>query len=190
MVRRQSNQTEVLEAIRVRLSCFLSLPDEAVYHTYSPNEFPVIPRPGHYALSVSFGQGGFNEQLQFGGGQGQLVEDLIISVTGYTIIQTDRADRSKMLMTDPNRGLISVIKKNILGALTDYDPQDSIGDHILVSHVTILSSSGLSYDKDTGQSMIRVNCRVPFSWDLSNVQITTTTSTTSTTSTSTTTKAP
>lgn len=127
---------------------------------------------GDWWLSVSYSDGDTDRPMFDGGGDGQLVETVYLTVTGYSRIKTDPTGNDSHLLLDATRGLLP-IKKKIMQALAGQDPKDRDNAPFLRGHLQPVHATAPSImtDGDTNKiyfGMIAVTFEIMFDWDLTN----------------------
>lgn len=147
----------------------LALPPNRCYETIDPLGVQAAPG-GEYWISIAPGDGQFDESFQEGGGEDQLVEDAVFTVTAYVRIHLDQTGRDEKLLRDAGRGLLS-IKKVLLKALASADLATEDGDTFLRSTIKIVSASRpqiLQENRSGGAylGVIQIDCRASFDWNL------------------------
>lgn len=175
--RNTATQADILIAFRDRLitdcpgltdlSCFIS--DQPI-----PNSIP----GGGYCVTVSMGDGTFDQQLFLGAGAVTLCEESQIIVTVLSQIVLDRIPQAEKAMLDEDRGLVANWKRNILRTLLLNDPsagpeskpwEPAKGDKPLCRNFprpTHASSPGDVPGK-AGWIGCQITFAVDFDWDLS-----------------------
>jgi len=186
MTRIDTTPDVILTRIVARLRAVLELPAHLCYETLEPLVDPPIIKGGDYLLTVSPGNGRFDEGMQIGGGAEQLMEQTSVVVTAYAKIALDPGDKATQILHAVNRGMLP-IKKLILAALVGHDLEDADGNQLLRQFLYALQSFKPQYNLESKIAMIAVGCGVDFDWDLSLdvVVMTTTTTAEPTTSTAT-----
>lgn len=174
MTRIDTTQDVILTRIVARLRSYLGLPEHRCYETLEPLVDPPVPKGGDYFLTVSPGDGTFDEEMQVGGGQDQLTELSSVTVTGYAKIALDPGDQATQILHKVSRGMLP-IKQGILSALAAHDLLDSSGNQILRSYMHALRSWRPRYDPDSKIAMIAVSFGTDFDWDTCAAVTTTTT---------------
>ena len=170
MARVNVNQIEVLEAIAEHLAQELGLDPRQAYVTLSP-ENPAIPPGGDSWYAVSPGEGRFDTELATADVREQLNEDTVVSITGYTRLFLDDADRDAQLLLEETRGLLAV-KKSILDAMAGADVKLDDGDTFLRELMTPQFASAPqkgTIDPDDlclPIAWISVDFSCSFDWDL------------------------
>lgn len=119
MARVDITEAEVMEIVVDYLRTTLDLNERQCYETVSPLTPPLAPL-SEWWLSVSPGEGNFDEAMQSGGGRHQVTEEWQLLVTGYTRIRLDSTDRDMQVLREANRGLLQ-IKRRILWAMAQID---------------------------------------------------------------------
>lgn len=160
-----TTQSLVLQRAVARLREALDLPEARCYETLEPLVDPEIPKGGDYFLTVSPGDGHFDEGMQDGGGRGQLMERSSFTVTAYTKIRLDRGDHATHLLQKVHRGVLH-LKRKILAALVMEDLADEDGRPILRHPLYALQAWRPRYNHQTGIAMIAVGFGTDFDWDL------------------------
>lgn len=120
--RSRATQKDILIAFRDRLveacpgctdlTCFIS--DQPI-----PASIP----GGGSCVTVSIGDGVFDQQLFIGGGASTLCEESQIIVTVMSQVVLDRIPQAERALVDDDRGLLSSWKRGILRALLLADPE-------------------------------------------------------------------
>lgn len=168
MARIDVDQTTVLEALISRLKDRLQLSDSHCYETVNPLDPGPAPPGGDFFVTVSTGDGSFDEDMQIGGGEDQLREECEVTVTGYSRIKLDRTGHDKKLLHDEIRGLLKAIKGKILKALVGQDLQDDDDNYFLRDHIRARRSSQPDHDREKGIGWISLTFVVSWDWDLSS----------------------
>ena len=119
MARVDITEAEVMEIVIDHLRTTLELNERECYETVSPLTPPLTPL-SEWWLSVSPGEGNYDEAMQSGGGRNQVTEEWQLLVTGYTRIRLDSTDRDMQLLREANRGLLQ-IKRRILDTMAQVD---------------------------------------------------------------------
>lgn len=189
MSRIDTTQDVILTRIVARLRDALSLPAHRCYETLEPLVDPPIPKGGDYFLTVSPGDGRFDEGMQVGGGIGQLMELSSVTVTAYAKIALDPGDQATQILHKVSRGTLP-IKGLILGALVGHDLADESGNYLLRQHIYALQAWRPRYNPDSKIAMIAVGFGVDFDWDATLPVVPTTTPEPTTTAEPTTTPEP
>lgn len=166
MARIDSTQDAILTAVVARLREILQLGEALCYETLEPLTDPPIPKGGEYFLTVSPGDGTFDEALQAGGGRFQVTELGSVTVTAYAKIRLDPGDRATEILHTVGRGMAH-IKAAILDALVGHDLEDAAGDLLLRHPLYAMRSWRPQYNPDTGIARVAVGFGVDFDWDLS-----------------------
>jgi hypothetical protein len=177
MTRIDTTQDIVLTRIVARLQGALGLPEHRCYETLEPLVDPPIPKGGYYFLTVSPGDGRYDEGMQVGGGAEQLMEMASVTVTAYALIALDPGDTATEILHKVNRGMLP-IKKAILDALVGHDLTDSGGNYLLRQQIYAIQAWRPRYNKDTKIAMIAVGFGTDFDWDITPTVVTTTATTT------------
>jgi len=170
MARIDVDQTTVLEAIIARLQDQLQLSDSHCYETISPLEPGPAPPGGDFFVTVSIGDGVFDEGMQDAGGAEQLNEECEVTVTGYSMCKLDRVGHDHKLMHDELRGLLKVVKLKILKALVGVDLQDEADDednYFLRDMIRVRRSTRPDHDPKKGIGWISITFVASWDWDLS-----------------------
>lgn len=165
MTRIDTTQDTILTQIVARLRDVLDLPAHRCYETLEPLTDPPVPKGGEYFLTVSPGDGHFDEGMQAGGGAAQLMERSSVSVTAYAKIALDPGDQATEILHEVSRGMLP-IKKGILRALVGHDLQDEDDNYLLRSQLYALQSWRPRYLPDAKIAMIAVGFGTDFDWDL------------------------
>jgi hypothetical protein len=165
MPRIDITQDVVVERVVARLRDVLDLPDSRCYETLEPLIDPQIPKGGDFFLTVSPGNGHYDVGMQNGGGRDQLMEQSSVSVTAYTKIRLDAADRATKLLHEVHRGVLP-LKKKILDALVGVDLEDAEGNTFLRQPLYAMQSWAPRYNQDSGIAAIAVAFGTDFDWDL------------------------
>jgi len=166
MSRIDTTEDIVLTRIVARLRSELTLPDHRCYETLEPLVDPPVPKGGDYFLTVSPGDGRFDEGMQVGGGADQLMEMSSVTVTAYSKIVLDPGDRATQILHKVSRGMLP-IKKLILGSLVGHDLLDGDGNSLLRAYLYAIQSWRPRYNKDSKIAMIAVGFGTDYDWDLS-----------------------
>jgi len=117
-----ARQEDILAAFRDRLRVACEECDEMTCFI-SDQPIPVsIPAGGGHCLTVSIGNGSFDQSLFAGGGHAALNEDSEIIVTIMIRISLDRVPQAERALISLDRGIISRWKRDVLKALLLSDP--------------------------------------------------------------------
>ena len=154
-------QQEVLDAVMTQLRPSLSLNSNQVFEVIDPLAPPSIPPGGDFFVTVAVAHGTFAEHEQV---PGNVTEDGMITVTGYTRIKLDSSSDTKLLHDD-TRGLL-VIKRKILKALVGVDLVTEEGGRFLRELVLAKVSSQPNYDPDKGIGWLSMDFGVSWDWDI------------------------
>lgn len=160
-----ATQSLVVERVVARLREALDLSEGRCYETLEPLLEPEIPKGGDYFLTVSPGDGHFDEGMQDGGGRAQLMERSSVTVTAYTKIRLDRGDHAAGILQEVNRGVLH-LKRKILAVLVGEDLADEEGNLLLRHPLYALQSWRPRYLAKSGIAMIAVGFGTDFDWDL------------------------
>lgn len=166
MTRIDTTQAMILSRIVARLRDVLELPEHRCYETLEPLVDPPIPKGGDYFLTVSPGDGRFDEGMQVGGGAAQLMEMSSVTVTAYARIALDPADRATQILQKVNRGMLP-LKQAILVALVGHDLADEEDNTLLRAQLYAVQAWRPRYMPDSKIAMIAVGFGTDFDWDLS-----------------------
>lgn len=166
MPRIQVTQNTVLAAVVARLRTVLSLPDNRCFETTNPLSAVPTTRPAHWFVTVCAGDGIFDEGMQDGGGQEQLMEDAETIVTVYSPIKLDRVDHDHALLQDESRGLLE-LKRLVLATLVNHDLENDDGDTFLRQLIPAKHATKPEYDPDKGIGWLSIAFRTSFDWELS-----------------------
>lgn len=165
MTRIDTTQDIILARIVARLRDQLNLPDHRCYETLEPLVDPKIPKGGDCFLTVSPGDGRFDEGMQAGGGAEQLMEQSSVTVTIYAKIALDPADRATQILHKVSRGMFP-LKRDVLAALVGHDLADADGNYLLRSQLYAIQSWRPRYNQTAKIAMTAVAFGVDYDWDL------------------------
>lgn len=120
MSRVDVTQSQAMEAVRLKLlEKFPALNDSTCFFSINPMQ-SVIPPGGDFWLTVSAGDGQFDQEMMDGSVADQCLEYGEVIVSAYSRIRLDRVGRDTSLMDDDARGLLS-LKHQILKSLSGSD---------------------------------------------------------------------
>lgn len=169
MSRVDVEQADVFEAVTLHLRRALGLNDRQCYETLDPYS-PKIPKGGDYFVTVAPGEGQYDVEHQIGGGEDQLTENSVVTVTAYTRIKLDSTDHDEKLLRDARRGVF-VLKRKILKALVGSDPtiggNEFLRQLIYARHAHAPQILEASTDNRLRLACISIDFGVDFDWDLS-----------------------
>ena len=167
MARVDITQDRVLQAVVARLRKELTLDEASCYLTFSPLVPPTVQPGGDWYVNVSPGQSEFDEGMQIGGGQEQLMEDMLVRVTAFVRMRLDRAERDDRMLLEGVRGLTQV-KLKILKALVAHDLVDpKLESNVFLRQLVVAASADKpDYDEEKAIGWQTINFRVAFDWDL------------------------
>jgi len=154
-------QQEVIDAVMTQLRSSLGLNTNQVFEVIDPLAPPSIPPGGDFFVTLAVAHGTFAEHEQV---PGNVTEDGMITVTGYSRIKLDSSSDTKLLHDD-TRGLL-VIKRKILKALVGVDLQTDAGARFLRELVLAKVSSQPNYDPDKGIGWLSMDFGVSWDWDI------------------------
>jgi len=160
-----TTQSLVLQRVVARLREALDLPEGRCYETLEPLADPEIPKGGDFFVTVSPGEGQFDEGMQDGGGRAQLMERSSVTVTAYTKIRLDRSDHATHLLQKIHRGVLP-LKHKLLAVLAGEDLTDEAGNRLLRHPLYALQAWRPRYNRESGIAMIAVAFGTDFDWDL------------------------
>jgi len=168
MSRVDVEQVDVFEALVLYLRRALGLNDRQCYETLDPYS-PTIPKGGDYWVTVAPGEGQYDVEHQIGGGEDQLTEESVVTVTAYTRIKLDSTDHDENLLRDARRGVF-VLKHKILKALVGADiPKGSdtfLRQLLYARHAHAPQILEGSKDNRLRLACISIDFGVDFDWDL------------------------
>ena len=150
-----------MNAVMAQLRTSLGLVSNQVFEVIDPLSPPSIPPGGDFFVTVAVAHGTFAESEQV---PGNITEDGMITVTGYTRIKLDSGSDTKLLH-DSTRGLLG-IKKKMLKALVGVDLQTDAGETFLRELVLAKVSSQPNYDPDKGIGWLSMEFGVSWDWDI------------------------
>ena len=161
-----TDQDTVLRALVKLLQTKLSLDDRHCFETVTPLQEFGNPQSGDFWVTVSSGDGGYEEgQFQTGGGAAQVVEFGEATVMGFSRIRLDGTDRDTKLLHDLRRGLYG-IKKKLLGALVGEQLIDDQGNELLRSLIVAKRAVKPDYAPKEATGWIGVVFSTDFDWNL------------------------
>ncbi len=169
MARVDANPADVFEALRLRIKTVLSLTDSQCYMRTDPTDAPNFPIGGDYWVSISVGEGRFDDALFEGGGRNQCTVYFDCITTIFTRIQLDQTDHDEILMFNASRGLYRVLS-NLLSSLAEHDLEVG-GNNVLREP---LPPTGIGYPtkgsppgyegEHPNLAWLSVNWRIGFDW--------------------------
>lgn len=172
MARIDITQDKVIEAVVFHLRRDFELSDRQCFMTIDPQN-PVVPIGGDYWLTVSPGDGQYDDELMAAMIVEQCVEHSIVSVFAYTRIQLDSTDHEALLLTEATRGLLT-LKKRILRSMSGidlkYDGDEFVRELLTATYAHAPSRGVIEQNDGPGLTigMIGLDFRTVFDWDLSS----------------------
>lgn len=175
--RSRSTQADILVAFRDRLLEFCpGCTDLTCFISDQP--MPAIIPGGGHCVTVSIGDGVFDQSLFTGGGASTLCEESQIVVTILTQITLDRIPQAERALLEDDRGLLVRWKFSILRALLLDDPnqgndskpwEPALGDKPLCRDLIrpTVATSPQDVPGKPGWIGFQITFAVSFDWDLS-----------------------
>lgn len=161
----KTDQADVLTAIQARLKDQIpTLNDSTCFLTLRPVP-PSIGSAGNEFVTICPMDSQFNEPVFDGAGEEALEENGGVIVTIFSRIRLDRNDRATQVLTNTTRGILKVLKKQVLAALTNHDLLDTDGDSILDNPLMPRSCQA----PDTGEEDLiglSIYFDTDFDWDI------------------------
>ena len=165
MARVDITEAEVMEIVIDHLRTTLELNERQCYETVSPLTPPKNPL-SEWWLTVSPGEGNFDEAMQSGGGRHQVTEEWQLLVTGYARVRLDSTDHDMQLLREVNRGLLH-IKRRILWAMAQVDLHKIDSDDTFQLKYLVVRHAGKpEYDEDRQTGWQTVFFEMSHDWDL------------------------
>jgi hypothetical protein len=165
-----TSQLKVLNAAVLKLR--VDLADILTYDTIfvSDTPWPIVEVNDRLFCTVCPASASFEEDLNAGGGDVQVVENSVLQVTVWLRMDVDQYDRTSQAFTDPNRGIL-VLKQRILTSLAG---KQLYGDYP-ASTIPLLwewlkptqSMHTPSREHEDSFSSFSITFSAPFNWDLS-----------------------
>lgn len=112
----KATQTEILLAIQQRLRDRVDGFSEATCF-YDDEPFPLIMPPHEVFCTIAPTDSTFPQEFFTGGGEETLTEASGVTVTVFRLCNLDQPDRAEVAMLEPERGLLTKFKLQILKAL-------------------------------------------------------------------------
>lgn len=160
MAIRDTEPSEILEAVMAFYAEQLRLPEGAIFPTVEPMRPPVAPPGGDFWIHVGLGDGQFPLEEQ---DDEQLRETLDLTVVAFTRVQLDGANRDRQFLLNPKFGA-SALKRKLLLLVGE---QLTIDDEpILASRVYARRSLRASYDEREAVGWAGIEFGLEFDWDL------------------------
>jgi hypothetical protein len=159
-------EVDVLASVLLRVQTELGLNDRQCYPVRDVLYVPVIPPGGDYFVTISVGDGIFNEGEQI---PQQCIENSEFTVSGFTRIKTDSTGHDGYMLTDASRGTLP-IKRKILKALVGKDLEDADGTTFLRQLVFAKRASAPEIveigDKGVLCGVVRITFGIKYDWNL------------------------
>jgi len=166
----KATQDVILAAVVERLHTQIDeLTEDTCILTEDP--YPSHSPPGDVFVTVSIGDGNFDEGMFAAGGVEQVFERSAIVVTVFSRVSTDRKDEATGVLLDPERGMLSVWKRKVLQAILkdNWDPVDgNTGLELTRNMFAPLSAGAPQRVEDDGisYSMMSLVFSMDYDWNL------------------------
>lgn len=165
MARIKASQEAVFKNIIVRLiaqvdkfnaaSCFISIDAD-----------PDMSADMNLWATVTLMDGNFGDGEFVGGAENTLFEFTGFSVNIFSRVMLDETNRAAEILTNSTLGLLDM-KKQVLKALTGYDPIIDTNDNVnLANRVQPLNSPRPEYDKKKKRGVLTIHFGTDIDWDL------------------------
>lgn len=136
---------------------------ECCYLTISDGRDDIVPSAGEFVCTVCPRGGIFADPYLDGGGNKQAADFFEFSVSVYSTVQLDEADRETVFLTDSTLGLLQKLRL-VLKALTALDVTIPGGNNVLRD--PILPQGYQISRNGRGLGKFELRCRAAFDWDL------------------------
>ncbi len=159
MARADATQTDVLTVIVAKLRSDLTLNERNCFVTLDAMRPPKIPIGGDFVVTVSPGEGVFEEGEQY---EDNVTEEWTVIVAAHSRVQLDSANHDQKVLQDATRGLL-LLKGKVLASLVGADPAIG-GDEFARDLIFAQRAERPAVDDNGMQAYISINFGVHFDW--------------------------